>query len=57
MLTGHEENEILALTNPSLVGEAIIVTLALLPTKITLKDIIISPNEHESDKILIVNFH
>ena len=57
VLTTHQENEIFLMTNPSLVSEAIILSIALAPGKVPLKDLIISPSKYESDKIFMMSWN
>ena len=45
------------MTNPSLVSEAIILSIALAPGKVPLKDLIISPSKYESDKIFMMSWN
>ena len=45
------------MTNPSLVSEAIILSIALAPGKVALKDLIISPSKYESDKIFMMSWN
>ena len=45
------------MTNPSLISEAIIISLGLLPGKVTLKDLIVDLSNHESDKIFMITLN
>jgi hypothetical protein len=56
-LLSYTEQELLGMSNLELMGEAIVLSMVLLPGEVRLQNVIISPSKINYGEILVIDWH